>query len=86
MGREGIQHWTLAQLVQRLEGVTLVISEAASSNQKGSVLLVIDVRRAHFNAKAKRGVHIELPEGDGGGPGSRQWAQKLRVRAWEFLG
>ena len=27
-----------------LEGVSLVISEAASSNQKGTVLLVIDVR------------------------------------------
>ena len=28
-----------------LEGVNLVISEAVSSNQKGPVLLVIDVRR-----------------------------------------
>ena len=55
-----------------LEGVSLVISEAASSNQKGTVLLVIDVRRAYFCAKAKRRVHIELPEGDGGGPGSRE--------------
>ena len=55
-----------------LEGVKLVISEAASSNQKGTVLMVIDVRRAYFYAKAKRTVHIELSEGDGGGPGSRQ--------------
>ena len=55
-----------------LEGVKLVISEAASSNQKGTVLLVIDVRRAHFYAKARRRVYIELPEGDGRGPGSRQ--------------
>ena len=36
-----------------LEGVKLVISEAASSNPKGTVLLVIDVRRAYFYAKAK---------------------------------
>ena len=36
------------------------------------MLLVIDVRRAYFYAKARRSVHIELPEGDGGGPGSRQ--------------
>ena len=55
-----------------LEGVKLVISEAASSNQKGRVLLVTDVRRAYFHAKARRIVYIELPEGDGGGPGSRQ--------------
>ena len=50
----------------------LVISEAASSNQKGTVLLVIDVRRAYFHAKARRRVYIELPDGDGGGSGSRQ--------------
>ena len=36
------------------------------------MLLVIDVRRAYFCAKAKRKVYIELPEGDGRGPGSRQ--------------
>ena len=39
---------------------------------EGTVLLVIDVRRAYFYAKARRRVYIELPEGDGGGPGSRQ--------------
>ena len=50
----------------------LVILEAASSNQKGTVLLVTDVRRAYFCAKAKRRIYIELPDGDGGGPGSRQ--------------
>ena len=31
-----------------LEGVKLVISEAASSNQKETVLLMIDVRRPYF--------------------------------------
>ena len=36
------------------------------------MLLVIDVRRAYFYARARRRVYIELPEGDGGGPGSRQ--------------
>ena len=69
VGREGIQHFSATS---PLEGLKLVISEAASSNQKGTVLLVIDVRRAHFYAKARRRVHIELPEGDGGGPSSRQ--------------
>ena len=49
-----------------LEGVKLVISEAASCNQKGIVLLVIDARRAYFHAKARRRVYIELPKGDGG--------------------
>ena len=33
---------------------------------------MIDVRRAYFHAKARRRVYIELPEGDGGGPGSQQ--------------
>ena len=55
-----------------LEGVKFVISDAVSSKQKGTVLLVIDVRRAYFYAKARRRVCIELPAGDGGGPGSRQ--------------
>ena len=36
------------------------------------MLLVIDVRRAFFHAKARRRVYIELWAGDGGGPGSRQ--------------
>ena len=35
-----------------LEGVKLVISGAASSNQKGTVLLVIDMRRAHLGAES----------------------------------
>ena len=52
-----------------LEGVKLVISEVTSSNQKRTVLLVIDVRRAYFYAKARRRVYIELPKGDGGGSG-----------------
>ena len=33
-----------------LEGVKLVISEAASSNQQGTVLLMIELRRAYFHA------------------------------------
>ena len=36
-----------------LEGVKLVISEAASSNRKGTVLWVIDVRRVYFYAKER---------------------------------
>ena len=64
LGREVIQHWTQARLVQRnvtSGGVKLVISEAASSNRKETVLLVIDVRRAYFYAKARRRVYVELP-------------------------
>ena len=45
-----------------LEGVNLAISEAASSNQKATVLLVIDVRRAYFYANTRRRVHIEPAE------------------------
>ena len=70
MGRKGIQHRTQARLVQC--NITSGGSEAASSSQKGTVLLVIEVRRAYFYARARRRVYIELPEGDGGGPGSRQ--------------
>ena len=55
-----------------LEGVKLVISEEALSNQKRTMLSVIDVRRAYFCAKAKRRVYIELPEGDGRRPSNRQ--------------
>ena len=36
------------------------------------MLLGIDVRRAYFCAKTMRRVHVLLPEGDGGGPGSQQ--------------
>ena len=43
-----------------LEGVKLVITGAASSNQVGTLLLVIDVRRAYFHANARRRVCIEL--------------------------
>ena len=52
----------------------LVISEAASSNQKGTVLLVIDVRRAYFYARARRRESTSSfrKETDGGGAGSRQ--------------
>ena len=64
-----VQHWTCSAQHQ---GVKLIISEVALSKQNGTVLLVIDVRRAYFYAKARRRVYIELPEGDGGGPGSRQ--------------
>ena len=49
MGGEGLQHWTRPDLFSAtspLEGVKLVISEAASTKQKGTLLLLIDVRRA----------------------------------------
>ena len=55
-----------------LDGAKFVISEAAPSNQKETVLLVIDVRRTYFHAKARRRVYIELPERDGGGLGRPQ--------------
>ena len=74
MGHEGRQHGPRPDLFSAtslLEGVKRVISVAASSNRKETVLLVIDVRRAYFCAKARRRVYVVLPEGDGG-PGSRQ--------------
>ena len=51
----------------------LVISEAASSDKKETVLLVVDVRRAYFCAMAAtRRIYVGLPEEGGGGLGSQQ--------------
>ena len=47
-----------------LEGVKLVISEAASSKRADTVLLIVDVRRAYFYARAQRRVFVELPSED----------------------
>ena len=46
MGREGIQHWTQARLVQR----NIIIS---GSNQKGTLPFVIDVRRAYSHVPVR---------------------------------
>ena len=61
-----------------LEGVDLVISEAASSNTMVTVLQVIDVRRVHFHSQATRRVYVELPEEDGAGLGSQYHSERLR--------
>ena len=81
MGREGIQHWTEARVVQRniTSGGSAACHLGGSVKQQGTVLLVTDVRRAHFHANARRRVYIELPEGDGGGSGSRQWAAEKEL-------
>ena len=47
-----------------LEGVKLVLSQAASSDNKDQVVLIVDVRRAYFYARATRRVFIQLPEED----------------------
>ena len=47
-----------------LEGVKLVVSDAASAESEDVVLAVIDVRRAYFYAKAKRKLYVELPPED----------------------
>ena len=62
----------LFSATSHLEGVKPVISEAASSIKKVMLLQVKDVWRVYFCAKAKWRVHVELPEGDGGGPGTHQ--------------
>ena len=89
-GREGRQHCNFNSATSPLEGVKLVISGAASSNQKVTVLLVIDVRRAYFYAKARRRVYIELPEGRQCGLlknlyGTRDAAQKLGIELGGLL-
>eukprot|EP00972_Heterocapsa_arctica_P029357 4321836-Heterocapsa_arctica.AAC.1 len=47
-----------------LEGVRLVISEAASDHDPSVCIGIFDVRRAYFYAKTKRTVFIELPAED----------------------
>ena len=47
-----------------VEGVKLVLSKAASIGRGDTVVLIVDVRRAYFYAKATREVFIELPQED----------------------
>ena len=47
-----------------LEGVKLVVSQAASTGKADTVLLIVDVRRAYFYAKSTRRVFVELPVED----------------------
>ena len=47
-----------------LEGVKLVLSDAASSGDPETVVAIIDVRRAYFYAKAKRLIYVKLPPED----------------------
>ena len=61
-----------------LEGVKIVVSEAASSPHSDTVVAVIDVRRAYFYAKARRKVYVELPEEDWE-PGDEDRCGLLRV-------
>ena len=46
-----------------LEAMKLILSMAASNN-KGEVLMINDVSRAFFHAKATREVYVQLPEED----------------------
>jgi hypothetical protein len=46
-----------------LEAVKVVISHAASGGRKRA-LMIIDIRRAYFNAPARRPVYIEIPPED----------------------
>ena len=47
-----------------LEGVKMVISMAASTGNADTVLLIVDVRRAYFYARAQRRLFVELPPED----------------------
>ena len=47
-----------------LVGVKLVMSEFASSGRSDTVLLIIDVRRAYFYARAQRRIFVKLPAED----------------------
>ena len=47
-----------------LEALRLIMSRAATSNNKPRELRIVDVRRAYFYAKATRELYVELPAED----------------------
>ena len=47
-----------------LEGIKLVLSQAASTGRSDTVVLIVDVRRAYFYAPAERRVFVQLPVED----------------------
>ena len=47
-----------------VEAMRIIISEAATSGEEEKVIMVNDVRRAFFYAKALRPVWVELPDED----------------------
>ena len=47
-----------------LEALRFVLSEIATGKRQGKVVAVVDVRRAHFHAPARRRVFVELPPED----------------------
>ena len=66
----GVQHWIQTRPVWRNVPSgrgDVVISEAASSNPVTVLLAIV-----YFFAKVTRRVFAELPEEDGGGPGSQR--------------
>ena len=90
MGREGIQHGPrpdLSSATSPLEGANLVISEAASSNQNGTLRLVF---LTSVERTSKRG-----PGAESSHRASRRRRRSTRqsamcgllgMRAWRFLG
>ena len=60
-----------------LEAVKYIISHAASGGRKKRDLMVIDVRRAYFNAPARREVFVEIPPEDWE-PGDEAKCARLR--------
>ena len=61
-----------------LEGVRLVISEAASDPDPSGCIGIIDLRRAYFYAKTKRTVYVEVPVEDWQ-PGDEEMCGMLRM-------
>ena len=73
MAREGKQHWIKAQLIQR--NINAGRSEArhlGGSVKQSEGDSALGDRRAKSLLLCKGEAQIELPEGDGGGPSSRQ--------------
>ena len=55
-----------------LEALKIVISMAATGN-KGEVIMINDISRAYFHARAERDVYVRLPDEDRGGRRTIMW-------------
>ena len=57
---------TLYAATPPLEALKLLIAHAAGQKGKGVHIMISDVKRAYFNAKAQRELYVELPVEDAG--------------------
>jgi hypothetical protein len=57
---------TLYAATPPLEALKLLLAQAAGQRERGTHVMLSDVKRAYFNAKAQRELYVELPPEDVG--------------------